>query len=53
MDQRIGVQIIQRALRPPISTITKNAGTEDAVVVGNLTKEGTPVERGYKAQEDT
>merc|ERR1712070_750869 len=37
MDQRIGVQIIQRALRAPISTIAKNAGAEGAVVVGNLT----------------
>eukprot|EP00814_Leptocylindrus_danicus_P019495 CAMPEP_0116026472 /NCGR_PEP_ID=MMETSP0321-20121206/13875_1 /TAXON_ID=163516 /ORGANISM="Leptocylindrus danicus var. danicus, Strain B650" /LENGTH=576 /DNA_ID=CAMNT_0003499285 /DNA_START=74 /DNA_END=1804 /DNA_ORIENTATION=- len=53
MDQRIGVQIIQRALRAPISTIAKNAGAEGAVVVGNLTKEGTPVEQGYNAQEDT
>ena len=53
MDQRIGVQIIQRALRAPISTIAKNAGAEYAVVVGNLTKEGTPVEQGYNVQEDT
>ena len=53
MDQRIGVQIIQRALRAPISTIAKNAGVEGAVIVGNLTKEGTPVEQGYNAQEDT
>ena len=53
MDQRIGVQIIQRALRAPISTIAKNAGAEGAVVVGNLTKEGTPVERAHNAQEDT
>lgn len=53
MDQRIGVQIIQRALRAPISTIAKNAGAEGAVVVGNLIKEGVPVEQGYNAQEDT
>jgi len=52
MDQRIGVQIIQRALRAPISTIAKNAGAEGAVVVGILTKEGNPVDQGYNAQED-
>merc|ERR1712070_1149688 len=28
MDQRIGVEIIQRALKAPISTIAKNAGVE-------------------------
>jgi len=32
MDQQIGVNIIERALRAPISTIVKNAGGEGAVV---------------------
>jgi len=50
MDQRIGVEIIQRALKAPISTIAKNAGEEGAVIVGELTKEGTPVELGFDAQ---
>merc|ERR1711920_807142 len=36
MDQRIGVEIIQRALRSPLSTIVANAGEEGAVVVGEL-----------------
>lgn len=50
MDQRIGVEIIQRALRAPLSTIVKNAGEEGAVVCGELSKSDVPVERGYDAQ---
>ena len=50
MDQRIGVEIIQRALRAPISTIAMNAGEEGAVVVGELIKEGVAVEMGFDAQ---
>merc|ERR1712157_486608 len=33
MDQRIGIEIIQRALRAPLFTIAKNAGEEGAVIV--------------------
>eukprot|EP00553_Chaetoceros_curvisetus_P001237 CAMPEP_0204618608 /NCGR_PEP_ID=MMETSP0717-20131115/5196_1 /ASSEMBLY_ACC=CAM_ASM_000666 /TAXON_ID=230516 /ORGANISM="Chaetoceros curvisetus" /LENGTH=539 /DNA_ID=CAMNT_0051632379 /DNA_START=1 /DNA_END=1620 /DNA_ORIENTATION=- len=50
MDQRIGVEIIQRALRAPISTIAMNAGEEGAVVVGELTKPDVPVALGFDAQ---
>jgi len=50
MDQRIGVEIIQRALRAPISTIAMNAGEEGAVVVGELIKEGVAIETGFDAQ---
>jgi len=50
MDQRIGVEIIQRALRAPLVTIAKNAGEEGAVVCGNLIKEGVSIEYGYNAQ---
>jgi len=50
MDQRIGVEIIQRALRAPISTIAMNAGEEGAVVVGELIKDGVEVEMGFDAQ---
>ncbi|XP_024357317.1 chaperonin CPN60-2, mitochondrial isoform X2 [Physcomitrium patens] len=35
-DQRIGVQIIQNALKMPAYTIAHNAGLEGAVVVGKL-----------------
>ena len=50
MDQRIGVEIIQRALRAPLSTIAMNAGEEGAVVCGELVKPGVPIERGFDAQ---
>jgi len=43
MDQQIGVEIIERALRAPISTIVKNAGGEGAVVCGYLSSQGPPV----------
>jgi len=52
MDQRIGVEIIERALRSPISQIAANAGSEGAVVCGELIKEGVAVETGYDAQND-
>lgn len=35
-DQKIGVQIIQNALRVPMKTIASNAGVEGAVVVGKV-----------------
>jgi len=50
MDQRIGVEIIQKALRAPLSTIAMNAGEEGAVVCGELMKADTPVETGFDAQ---
>ncbi|KAL0582860.1 hypothetical protein ABG067_007180 [Albugo candida] len=36
LDQKGGVQIIQRACRAPVTLITKNAGEEGAAVVGKL-----------------
>ena len=50
MDQRIGVEIIQKALRAPLSTIAMNAGEEGAVICGELMKPDTPVETGFDAQ---
>merc|ERR1712137_726596 len=50
MDQKIGVQIIKRALSAPLKCIASNAGEEGAVIVGELIKEGTPVEQGFDAQ---
>merc|ERR1712113_883633 len=50
MDQQIGVDIIMKALRAPLSTIVSNAGEEGAVVCGELTKENVPVEQGFDAQ---
>jgi chaperonin GroEL len=53
MDQRIGIEIIQRALRAPISTIASNAGHEGAVVCGELTKAGVAIETGFNAADGT
>jgi chaperonin GroEL len=36
MDQRIGVEIVERALRAPVTCIANNAGVEGAVIVGEL-----------------
>jgi len=35
-DQKVGIEIIQNALRKPVYTIASNAGVEGAVVVGKL-----------------
>eukprot|EP00977_Amphora_coffeiformis_P014643 scaffold4151_cov162-Amphora_coffeaeformis.AAC.5 len=50
MDQRIGVQIVKRALKAPLSTIAANAGEEGAVICGELTKPDVPVSWGFDAQ---
>mmetsp|Transcript_22816 Transcript_22816/g.53874 ORF Transcript_22816/g.53874 Transcript_22816/m.53874 type:complete len:574 (-) Transcript_22816:171-1892(-) len=50
MDQQIGVDIVMKALQAPMKQIATNAGAEGAVVVGHLTKEDTPIEQGFDAQ---
>ncbi|KAL1342239.1 hypothetical protein HN51_028813 [Arachis hypogaea] len=47
-DQKIGVQIIQNALKTPVHTIATNAGVEGAVVVGKLLEQNNP-DLGYDA----
>ncbi|XP_055813805.1 chaperonin CPN60-2, mitochondrial [Solanum dulcamara] len=47
-DQKIGVQIIQNALKTPVHTIASNAGVEGAVVVGKLLDQENP-DLGYDA----
>ncbi|EFJ52217.1 hypothetical protein VOLCADRAFT_79395 [Volvox carteri f. nagariensis] len=47
-DQKIGVQIIQNALRVPMKTIASNAGVEGAVVVGKVLELEDPA-MGYNA----
>ncbi|CAL4942199.1 unnamed protein product [Urochloa decumbens] len=47
-DQKIGVQIIQNALKTPVHTIASNAGVEGAVVVGKLLEQGN-TDLGYDA----
>src|SRR5690554_414127 len=48
-DQRVGVDIIRRAIQAPVRQIAENAGQDGAVVAGKLL-EGNDVERGYDAQ---
>merc|ERR1711968_22459 len=52
MDQKIGVELIQKACRAPVKAIANNAGVEGAVVVGELLKNETHNE-GYDAQTNT
>nr|ABX76300.1 heat shock protein 60 [Ageratina adenophora] len=47
-DQKIGVQIIQNALKAPVHTIASNAGVEGAVIVGKLLEQDNP-DLGYDA----
>jgi len=47
-DQKIGVQIIQNALKTPVHTIASNAGVEGAVVVGKLLEQEN-FDYGYDA----
>ncbi|GJT11039.1 chaperonin CPN60-2, mitochondrial [Tanacetum coccineum] len=47
-DQKIGVQIIQNALKSPVHTIASNAGVEGAVVVGKLLEQDN-TDLGYDA----
>jgi len=51
MDQKIGVQIIQRALLAPLKCIAENAGEEGAVICGELLKDGVAVSYGFDAQK--
>jgi len=49
MDQKIGVEIIERACRAPVRAIANNAGFEGSVVVGELLKK-TDCGQGFNAQ---
>ena len=49
-DQKVGINIIRKALQAPIRQIAENAGVDGAVVVGKLL-ESKDVNYGYNAQE--
>lgn len=51
LDQKIGIEIIQRALRAPLFTIASNAGEEGAVICGELMKEDVDLNYGFDAQK--
>jgi chaperonin GroEL len=51
LDQRVGVDIIRRAVQMPAKTICRNAGHEGAVIVGKLLESDDP-NFGYDAAKD-
>jgi chaperonin GroEL len=50
MDHKIGIEIVERAIRVPCATIAKNAGFEGAVIVGKLL-ESQDRRQGFDAQQ--
>ncbi len=50
-DQRVGVEIVRRALQTPVRQIAENAGAEGSIVVGKISEaKGGAI--GYDAQND-
>ena len=50
-DQRVGIDIVRRALQMPVRQIAENAGTDGSIVVGKLTEKVDP-NCGYDAQTE-
>jgi chaperonin GroEL len=50
-DQRVGIEIVRRALEAPVRQIAENAGHDGAVVAGKL-NEGNDETRGFDAQKE-
>ncbi|OCP01355.1 MULTISPECIES: chaperonin GroEL [unclassified Ensifer] len=48
-DQRVGVEIVRRALEMPVRQIAENAGAEGSVIVGKL-RENSDFAHGWNAQ---
>jgi chaperonin GroEL len=48
-DQKVGIDIVRRALQTPARQILENAGAEGAVIIGKLLEKGD-VNHGYDAQ---
>ncbi|PYO63644.1 MAG: chaperonin GroEL [Gemmatimonadetes bacterium] len=51
-DEKIGIDIVRRALEEPIRMIAQNAGAEGSIVVGKV-KDSKDKNFGYNAQTDT
>ncbi|MFP5515810.1 MAG: chaperonin GroEL [Alphaproteobacteria bacterium] len=49
-EQRVGIDIIRRALQAPVRQIAYNAGTDGSIVVGKLLDQNDP-NYGYDAQK--
>jgi chaperonin GroEL len=48
-DQKVGIDIVRRALQAPVRQILENAGADSSVVVGKLTEKGD-ANYGFDAQ---
>jgi chaperonin GroEL len=48
-DQKVGIDIVRRALQGPVRQIAENAGVDGSIVVGKLL-ESTDTNRGFDAQ---
>jgi chaperonin GroEL len=48
-DQKVGIDIVRRALQAPIRQIAENAGVDGSIVVGKLL-ESNDTDRGFDAQ---
>jgi chaperonin GroEL len=48
-DQRVGIDIVRRAMQAPVRQIAENAGADGAVVAGKLTDK-VDRNRGFDAQ---
>jgi chaperonin GroEL len=51
-DQKVGIDIVRRALQAPARQIVENAGADGAVVIGKLLEKGD-ANHGYDAQTGT
>ncbi|AWJ87850.1 chaperonin GroEL (plasmid) [Azospirillum sp. TSH58] len=51
-DERVGIDIVRRALQAPVRQIAENAGADGSVIVGKLL-EGNDTAFGYDAQTGT
>jgi chaperonin GroEL len=51
-DQKVGVDIVRRALAYPVRLIAENAGADSSMVVGKLLEQGD-MKRGFDAQTGT
>ena len=50
-DQRLGIDIVRRALQAPVRQIAANSGVDGSIVVGKLLENADPA-FGYDAQSD-
>jgi chaperonin GroEL len=48
-DQKVGIDIVRRALQSPVRQVVENAGADGSIVVGKLLEANDP-DRGFDAQ---